>query len=89
MKRITSATVFSDAVGLRLSATWSEIDENTGLIVSDNQRFDRVITDAKGGRGRPRGAGVRRAEPEANRTTFDKKLNICSIPIRRTVCYNE
>ena len=45
MKRITSATVFSDAVGLRLSATWSEIDENTGLIVSDNRRFDRVITD--------------------------------------------
>ena len=45
MKRITSASVFSDSVGLRLSATWSEIDENTGLIVSDNRRFDRVITD--------------------------------------------
>lgn len=47
MKKITSATVFSDAVGMRLSATYSEIDENTGRIISDNQRFDRVITDAE------------------------------------------
>ena len=46
MKRITSATVFRDAVGLRLSATYSEIDGDTGRIVSDNQRFDRVVTDA-------------------------------------------
>lgn len=47
MKKITSATVFSDAVGMRLSATYSEIDDNTGRIISDNQRFDRVITDAE------------------------------------------
>ncbi len=47
MKKITSATVFSDAVGMRLSATYSEIDNNTGRIISDNQRFDRVITDAE------------------------------------------
>lgn len=47
MKKITSATVFSDAVGMRLSATYSEIDETTGRIISDNQRFDRVITDAE------------------------------------------
>lgn len=46
MKRITSVTVFNDAVGMRLSATYSEIDAQTGRIVSDNQRFDRVITDA-------------------------------------------
>lgn len=45
MKTITSATVFHDAVGVRLSATYSEIDEKTGHIISDNQRFDRVITD--------------------------------------------
>lgn len=45
MKIITSATVFHDAVGVRLSATYSEIDEKTGHIISDNQRFDRVITD--------------------------------------------
>ena len=46
MKIITSATVFNDAVGVRLSATYSEIDDETGRIVSDNNRFDRVITDA-------------------------------------------
>ena len=45
-KIVTSATVFNDAVGLRMSATYSEIDEATGRVVSDNQRFDRVITDA-------------------------------------------
>ena len=46
MKTITSATVFNDAVGMRLSATYSEIDDATGRIISDNKRFDRVITDA-------------------------------------------
>ena len=45
MKIITSVTVFNDAVGMRLSATYSEIDEATGRVVSDNNRFDRVITD--------------------------------------------
>lgn len=44
-KIITSATVFNDAVGMRLSATYSEIDDQTGRVISDNQRFDRVITD--------------------------------------------
>lgn len=46
MKKITSVTVFEDAVGMRLSATYSEIDETTGRIISDNQRFNRVIMDA-------------------------------------------
>ena len=45
MKIITSVTVFNDAVGMRMSATYSEIDDATGRIISDNQRFDRVITD--------------------------------------------
>ena len=45
MKVVTSATVFSDAVGYRLSMTYSEIDEETGKIISDNMRIDRVITD--------------------------------------------
>ena len=45
MKIITSVTVFNDAVGMRLSATYSEVDEATGRVVSDNNRFDRVITD--------------------------------------------
>ena len=46
MKSVTSATVFQDAVGMRLSATYSEVDDETGKIISDNKRFDRVITDA-------------------------------------------
>lgn len=43
MKVITSVTVFQDAVGMRMSATYSEIDETTGRVLSDNRRFDRVI----------------------------------------------
>jgi hypothetical protein len=45
MKIITSVTAFQDAVGMRMSATYSEIDDETGRIISDNKRFDRVITD--------------------------------------------
>ena len=45
MKIITSVTVFNDAIGMRMSATYSEIDEATGRVISDNNRFDRVITD--------------------------------------------
>ena len=45
MKIITSITAFNDAVGMRLSATYSEIDDNTGRVISDNKRFDRVVTD--------------------------------------------
>lgn len=45
MKIVTSATVFGDAIGMRMSATYSEIDDATGRVISDNQRFDRVITD--------------------------------------------
>ena len=45
MKIITSVTVFNDAVGMRLSATYSEVDEATGRVIDDNQRFDRVVTD--------------------------------------------
>jgi hypothetical protein len=47
MKIITSVTAFQDAVGMRMSATYSEIDDETGRIISDNKRFDRVITDAE------------------------------------------
>ncbi len=46
MKIITSVTAFQDAVGMRMSATYSEIDDQTGRIISDNKRFDRVITDS-------------------------------------------
>ena len=48
MKIVTSVTIFSDAVGMRISITYSEIDEQ-GKIIKDNIRIDRVITnkDAK------------------------------------------
>ena len=43
---VTSTTVWSDAVGQRMSITYSEVDEQTGKIISDNKRFDRIITDS-------------------------------------------
>lgn len=45
MRTVTSITVFNDAVGRRMSLTYSEIDETTGRVVSDNNRIDRVVTD--------------------------------------------
>lgn len=45
VKVTTSVTVFNDSVGMRMSITYSEIDEETGRIISDNKRTDRVITD--------------------------------------------
>lgn len=45
MKTVTSATVFMDSVGMRISVTFSEVDDNTGKILADNKRIDRVITD--------------------------------------------
>lgn len=46
MNVITSVTVWNDAIGKRLSASYSVVDGNTGKIISDNNRFDRVVTDA-------------------------------------------
>lgn len=45
MKIVTSATVFRDALGMRLSYTYSEVDEQ-GHIISDNNRENRMITDS-------------------------------------------
>lgn len=44
MKIVTSATVFRDSLGMRLSFTYSEVDEQ-GHIISDNNRENRMITD--------------------------------------------
>lgn len=44
-KVVTSIGLFNDAVGKRMSITYSEIDETTGQIISDNKRIDRVVTD--------------------------------------------
>lgn len=46
MNIATSVTVFQDAVGMRLSVTYSEVDDQTGKIISDNKRVNRVVTDA-------------------------------------------
>lgn len=45
MLKVTSITLFNDAIGLRMSATFSEIDDSTGQIKADNKRVDRVVTD--------------------------------------------
>lgn len=46
MKKVTSITLFNDAIGKRLSMSYSEIDENTGQVISDNNRMDRLVTDS-------------------------------------------
>jgi len=46
MKKVTSTTLFDDAVGKRISITYSEINDETGEITADNKRVDRVVTDA-------------------------------------------
>lgn len=45
MKIVTSVTTFNDSVGLRMSASYSEVDDATGQIISDNKRVDRIVTD--------------------------------------------
>ena len=45
MKIATGVTVWNDAVGKRMSIMYSEVDETTGKIISDNNRVDRVVTD--------------------------------------------
>ena len=44
MRLVTSSTVFSDAIGTRISITYSEVDDH-GKVIKDNIRLDRVITD--------------------------------------------
>lgn len=46
MKIVTSVTVFRDALGMRMSYTYSEIDDETGRIITDNNRGNRIVTDA-------------------------------------------
>ena len=45
IKKVTSITSFNDAVGKRMSITYSEIDEESGQIFSDGKRVDRIILD--------------------------------------------
>lgn len=43
MKTVTSVTFWNDAIGKRISVTYSEINAS-GVIQADNQRVDRVVT---------------------------------------------
>jgi hypothetical protein len=45
IKTVTSITAWNDSVGKRMSITFSEIDESTGKIISDNKRTDVVVMD--------------------------------------------
>ena len=45
MNIVTSIGLFNDAVGKRISITYSEVDDQTGQVISDNKRIDRVVTD--------------------------------------------
>ena len=45
MKIVTSIGLFNDAIGKRMSITYSEVDDQTGQVISDNKRIDRVVTD--------------------------------------------
>ena len=45
MKIVTSIGLFNDAVGKRISITYSEVDSESGQVISDNKRIDRVVTD--------------------------------------------
>ena len=47
MKTVASVTIWNDAVGKRISVTYSEIDETTGKVTADNKRVDRVVTDSE------------------------------------------
>lgn len=43
MKKLTSVTLHTTSEGQRASYTFSEIDENTGTVLSDNNRSSIVI----------------------------------------------
>ena len=45
MKKITSITMHTTSEGQRLSYTYSVIDENTGAVVSSNNRESLVVLD--------------------------------------------
>lgn len=45
MTKVTSVTMWNDAVGARMSITYSVIDETTGTVTADNKRIDRLVLD--------------------------------------------
>lgn len=45
MKKITSVTLHTTSEGQRLSYTYSVIDENSGAVISENNRESLVVLD--------------------------------------------
>ena len=45
MKKITSITMHTTSEGQRLSYTYSVIDENTGAVVSSNNRESLIVME--------------------------------------------
>ena len=45
MKKITSITMHTTSEGQRLSYTYSVVDENSGAVVSSNNRESLVVLD--------------------------------------------
>lgn len=45
MKKLTSVTMHTTSEGQRLSYTYSVIDEDTGAIISDNNRESMIVLD--------------------------------------------
>lgn len=45
LKKVTAITLFNDAVGKRIHIVYSEIDTETGKVLSDQKSMDRLITD--------------------------------------------
>ncbi len=48
VKKITSITMHTTSEGQRLSYTFSVIDENTGAVISSNERAALVVLDIPG-----------------------------------------
>ena len=45
MNVVTSIGIFNDAIGKRMSISYSVVDDTTGQVIADNKRIDRVVTD--------------------------------------------
>ena len=45
MNVVTSIGIFNDAIGKRMSISYSEVDDTTGQVMADNKRVDRVVVD--------------------------------------------
>ena len=45
MKKLTSVTMHTTSEGQRLSYTYSVVDEDTGAVISDNNRESMIVLD--------------------------------------------